>query len=50
MYALVVYLAALVIVILHFTRFWANRNMEWVVLVAPFIVFFVNYLDWKGVV
>jgi len=43
--ALIVYAAALVIVILHFTRFWSNRNLEWVVLVAPVIVFTVNILD-----
>lgn len=45
MIALIVYAAALLIVILHFTKFWSNRNLEWVVLVAPVIVFTVNILD-----
>lgn len=47
--ALLVYAAALVVVILHFTKFWANRNMEWVVLAAPAVVFLVNYLDYINV-
>ena len=46
MIALMVYAAALVIVILHITKFWSNRNLEWVVLVAPVIVFAVNILDY----
>lgn len=49
MIALIVYAAALVIVILHFTKFWTNHNMEWVVLVAPIIVFTVNILDYMDI-
>lgn len=49
MIALIIYAAALVVVILHFTRFWANHNMEWVVLVAPGVVFLVNWLDFINV-
>jgi hypothetical protein len=44
-----VYAAAMVIVILYFTRFWSNRNLEWVVLVAPCIVFTVNILDFLDI-
>ncbi len=50
MIALIVYAAAVVIVILHFTKFWTNRNMEWVVLVAPVIVFTVNILDFLKII
>lgn len=49
MIALIFYAAALVVVILHFTRFWSNHNLEWVVLVAPIVVFIVNWLDYTNV-
>lgn len=46
MISITVYLLGVVVLILHFTRFLARRNMEWVVLVAPIAIFTVNILDY----
>ncbi|HWK54794.1 MAG TPA: hypothetical protein VNR18_10515 [Hyphomicrobiales bacterium] len=42
----IVYIACLLVVILHFTGYFARRNLEWVVLVAPFAIFGVNILSY----
>jgi hypothetical protein len=46
MISIIVYLLGIVVLILHFTKFLARRNMEWVVLVAPVAIFAVNILDY----
>ena len=46
---IIVYAAAFIVVILHFTKYWANRNMEWVVLVTAAVVLVVNVLDYMKI-
>ena len=45
-----VYIACVVILVLHFTRFLARRNMEWLVLVAPFLIFTANILKYMKII
>ena len=46
----IVYIACFIVVILHFTRFLARRNLEWVVLIAPFAIFAVNILSYMKII
>ena len=46
MISIIVYLLGLVVLILHFTKFLARRNVEWIVLIAPVAIFAVNILDY----
>jgi hypothetical protein len=46
MISIIVYLLGVVVLILHFTKFLARRNLDWVVLVAPVAIFAVNILDY----
>lgn len=45
----IVYIASVIILVLHFTGFLARRNMEWAVLVAAIALFGVNIADYLGV-
>ena len=44
----IVYLASIVVLVLHFTGFLARRNMEWAVMAAAVALFGVNILDYLG--
>lgn len=46
----IVYIASIVILVLHFTGFLARRNMEWTVLAAAVALFGVNILDYMAVI
>jgi len=46
----IVYIACIVILVLHFTQFLARRNLQWMVLVAPFAIFAVNILKYMNVI
>ena len=46
----IVYIASIIILILHFTGFLARRNMEWAVLVAAVALFAVNILDYLSII
>jgi hypothetical protein len=46
----IVYIASIIILILHFTGFLARRNMEWAVLVAAIALFSVNILDYLSII
>ena len=46
----IVYIASIIILILHFTGFLARRNMEWAVLVAAIALFAVNILDFLSII
>ena len=46
----IVYIACFIVVILHFTRFFARRNLEWIVLIAPFAIFAVNILSYLKII
>ncbi|MBI2994630.1 MAG: hypothetical protein HYY48_10705 [Gammaproteobacteria bacterium] len=46
----IVYLASIVILVLHFTGILARRNMEWAVLVAAVALFGVNILDYLKII
>ncbi len=46
----IVYIASVVILILHFTGFLARRNMDWVVLAAAIAIFTVNILDYLKII
>jgi hypothetical protein len=44
----IVYIASVIILVLHFTGFLARRNMDWAVLVAAVALLGVNVLDYLG--
>ncbi|HEY7840658.1 MAG TPA: hypothetical protein VIC61_03745 [Gammaproteobacteria bacterium] len=46
----IVYVASIVILVLHFTGFLARRNMEWTVLAAAVALFAVNILDFLNII
>ena len=46
----IVYIASIIILVLHFTGFLARRNMEWAVLVAAIALFSVNILDYLSII
>lgn len=46
----IVYIASIVVLVLHFTGFLARRNMEWAVLVAAVALFAVNILDYLALI
>ncbi|NNE39267.1 MAG: hypothetical protein HKN08_13255 [Gammaproteobacteria bacterium] len=46
----IVYIASIIVLILHFTGFLARRNMEWAVLVAAIALFAVNILDYLSII
>jgi hypothetical protein len=46
----IVYVASIVVLVLHFTGFLARRNMEWAVLAAAVALFAVNILDFMKVI
>jgi hypothetical protein len=46
----IVYLASIVVLILHFTGFLARRNMEWAVMAAAVALFGVNILDYLKII
>jgi hypothetical protein len=46
----IVYVASIIVLVLHFTGFLARRNMEWAVLVAAIALFAVNILDFLNVI
>ena len=45
-----VYALAIIILIVHFTGFFARRNMEWIVLVSPVAIFAVIILDFMKII
>jgi hypothetical protein len=45
MISYIVYLLGILTLVLHFTGFLARRNLQWIVLVAPVVIFTVNILD-----
>jgi hypothetical protein len=45
MISIAVYLAGLIILVLHFTGFLRRNRMEWIILIAPIGIFAVNILD-----
>jgi hypothetical protein len=45
-----VYIVAIVILIMHFTGFFARRNMEWIVLASPVAIFAVIILDFMKII
>lgn len=46
----IVYIASIIVLLLHFTGFLARRNMEWAVLVAAVALFAVNILDYLALI
>ena len=46
----IVYALAIVILILHFSGWFARRNLEWIVLTAPVAVFAVIILDFLKII
>lgn len=46
----IVYIASIIVLVLHFTGFLARRNMEWAVLVAAVALFAVNILDYLALI
>ncbi len=46
----IVYAVAIVILIMHFTGWFAKRDMEWVVLLSPVAVFAVIILDFMKII
>ena len=42
----IVYIASIIVLVLHFTGFLARRNMDWAVLVAAIVLLGVNVLDY----
>ncbi len=46
----IVYIASIIVLVLHFTGFPARRNMEWAVLVAAVALFAVNILDYLSII
>jgi len=46
----IVYIASVIVLILHFTGFLARRNMDWAVLAAAVALFAVNILDYLAVI
>jgi len=46
----IVYIASIIVLILHFTGFLARRNMEWMVLAAAVCLLGVNVLDYMNMV
>jgi len=42
----IVYIASIIVLVLHFTGFLARRNMDWAVLVAAIALLGVNVLDY----
>ena len=46
----IVYALAIVILIVHFTGFFAIRNMEWIVLACPVAIFTVIILDFMKII
>jgi hypothetical protein len=46
----IVYAVAIIILIMHFTGFFAQRNMEWVVLASPVAIFAVIILDFMKII
>ncbi len=46
----IVYAMAIAILIMHFTGFFARRNMEWVVLASPVAIFAVIILDFMKII
>lgn len=45
-----VYVASIIVLILHFTGWLLRRNMEWMVLVAAIALFAVNILDYLRII
>jgi hypothetical protein len=46
----IVYIASIIVLVLHFTGFLARRNMDWDVLAAAVALFGVNILDYLAVI
>jgi hypothetical protein len=46
----IVYIASVIVLVLHFTGFLARRNMDWAVLAAAVALFAVNILDYLAVI
>lgn len=46
----IVYIASIIVLVLHFTGFLARRNMDWAVLAAAVALFAVNILDYLAVI
>jgi len=46
----IVYVLSVVVLILYFTGFLAQRNMDWAVLVAAVGIFAVNILDFMRII
>jgi hypothetical protein len=46
----IVYIASVIVLVLHFTGFLARRNMEWAVLAAAVALFAVNILDYLAII
>ncbi len=46
----IVYAVAIAILIMHFTGWFAKRDMEWVVLLSPVAVFAVIILDFMKII
>lgn len=46
----IVYIASIIVLVLHFTGFLQRRNMEWAVLVAAIALFGVNILDYLALI
>jgi len=46
----IVYALAIAILIMHFTGWFAKRDMEWVVLLSPVAVFAVIILDFMKII
>ena len=46
----IVYIASIIVLILHFTGFLQRRNIEWMVLVAAVALFAVNILDYLSII
>ncbi len=45
MLSIAVYLAGILILVLHFAGFLRRHRMEWIILIAPVAIFAVNIMD-----
>ncbi len=45
----IVYIASIIVLVLHFTGFLARRNMDWAVLAAAVALFAINILDYLAI-
>ncbi len=48
MISIAIYLAGIIILILHFTGVLRRSRLEWLILIAPIAIFAANFLDFMS--